>query len=545
MSDTSVAAGHLILEPFPLTMMRQILVTLLLGAASAACAASNFSFSNTPGPYPVGFRVKAQYDYSRNYKPKLDIVSGKPTSGEPARPIQALIWYPAQGKGQAMVHRDYLATGPTEDDPALDAASVQRAVDADVARYVSGDRVEDGRREITRPVWAQKNAPERAGKFPVVIYAPSFNAPAFENTDLCEYLASRGYVVISSRSLGAHSRSMTTDLEGAEAQAADIAFLIGYAHSLPQADLGHVGVVGFSWGGLANVLAAAKDERIGALVSLDGSMRGFTEFVNGGKDAAKYVTPARLAVPLLYMAKQRYSPEELEQRKIDTTFSLMNRMKYSDVYIGTMNPMTHMDFSSLHLRYGDDADFKEYSRDEASLAHSWVARYVGHFLDAYLKGDAQSRQFLDRTPTQNKVPAHMMLFDARHGTGEPPTMQTFVRIVNARGFEHAIEVYDRMHKDDASFAFDQNVILAWGTQLMQGGRPKEGVEILKLATHIYPDDAYLANALAGAGEEAGQRDLAIGSYRRVLELDPTNRNAAERLKALDAQMGAAGSRAAK
>jgi predicted TPR repeat methyltransferase len=72
------------------------------------------------------------------------------------------------------------------------------------------------------------------------------------------------------------------------------------------------------------------------------------------------------------------------------------------------------------------------------------------------------------------------------------------------------------------------------------------VEILKLATHIYPDDAYLANALAGAGEQAGQRDLAIGSYRRVLELDPKNRNAAERLKALDgAQVGAAGSRAAK
>jgi dienelactone hydrolase len=515
-------------------MMRRTLTALFLTMASAAGFATNFTFSNTPGPYPVGLHVKAQYDYSRSYKATLDIVSGKPTSGERARPIQALVWYPAQAKGQAMVYRDYLATGPTEDDPALDAARARRALEADVERYVSGDRVEDGRREIMRPVWAHRNAPERTGKFPVVIYAPSFNAPAFENTDLCEYLASQGYVVISSRSLGAHSRSMTTDLEGAETQAGDIAFLIAYAKTLPQADMDHIGVVGFSWGGLANVLAAAKDDRIGALISLDGSMRGFTEYVNGGKDAAKYVTPARVAVPLLYLAKQRYSPEELEQRKVDTTYSLMNRMKYSDVYIGTMHPMRHPDFSSLHLRFGDDADFKEYSRDEAALAHSWAARYVHRFLDAYLKGDEQARQFLNRAPEQNKVPPHMMTLDVRHGTGEPPTLQTFVKIVNARGFGHAIEVYDQMHKESADFSFDDNSLLGWGSQLMRGGRQHEGVEIFKLATHIYPQHAYIAAALANASEEAGQRELAIRSYRRTLELDPKDQQAAERLKVLEA-----------
>ena len=33
----------------------------------------------------------------------------------------------------------------------------------------------------------------------MAIYAPSFAAPAHENLDLCEYLASHGYVVIASR----------------------------------------------------------------------------------------------------------------------------------------------------------------------------------------------------------------------------------------------------------------------------------------------------------------------------------------------------------
>jgi tetratricopeptide (TPR) repeat protein len=139
----------------------------------------------------------------------------------------------------------------------------------------------------------------------------------------------------------------------------------------------------------------------------------------------------------------------------------------------------------------------------------------------------------------------MMSFDARYGSGEPPTLQTFVRIVNAHGFDHAIEVYDRMHKESESFAFDENSLLGWGTQLMRGGRQAEGVEIFNLAAHIYPDALYITSALANASEQAGQRELAISSYRRTLELDPKNQNAAERLKALGVQAKAANSQAAK
>jgi dienelactone hydrolase len=52
---------------------------------------------------------------------------------------------------------------------------------------------------------------------------------------------------------------------------------IGQAHAMPQADLSRIAVAGFSWGGLANVLAAARDDRIRALVSLDGSVRRYTQ----------------------------------------------------------------------------------------------------------------------------------------------------------------------------------------------------------------------------------------------------------------------------
>jgi hypothetical protein len=43
----------------------------------------------------VGLNVVEQYDYSRVYRHSTDAL-GKPYSGERARPLQTLVWYPAQ-----------------------------------------------------------------------------------------------------------------------------------------------------------------------------------------------------------------------------------------------------------------------------------------------------------------------------------------------------------------------------------------------------------------------------------------------------------------
>ena len=510
--------------------MLRLLPILLFCAATAAHASDTFTFSNEPGPYAVGLHVRQQYDYARVYRTRLDLVTGQPATGERARPIQTLVWYPAVRGGKPLTFGDYVATAATEDNFALTVSDAQRATDALVAaRTRSRPQVKS---ELAHAMRAVKDAPRQPGRFPVVIYAPSFSAPAAENPDLCEYLASHGYIVIASPSLGARTRFMTSDLEGLETQAADIAYLVAYARTLPQADTDKLAVAGFSWGGLSNVLAAAKDDRIKAVVSLDGSLRGYPEYVNGGKDAPKYVTPARLAVPLLYLAKRPLSVEELNKREIGTTFSLMNRMKYSDVYVVTLHPMKHENFSSWELRFATDGEFDEYTRDEVSLAHGWMARYVLRFLDAYLKDDAAGRAFLDNTAAANGVPRHMVSLDIRHGAGEPPTMETFVGQLAKQGFGRAIDIYQALHAEDASFVIAESGLNTWGYQLLRGGRGKEAIEIFRLGTHLYPTNGNLFDSLAEAYEKAGARDEAILNYRRSLELDPKNSNAVERLKVL-------------
>src|SRR5271170_4714070 len=68
---------------------------------SIAAQAQNpplFHFTEPPGPHQVGLKVVEQYDYSRIYRHSTDDL-GKPYQGERARPVQTLIWYPAENSG--------------------------------------------------------------------------------------------------------------------------------------------------------------------------------------------------------------------------------------------------------------------------------------------------------------------------------------------------------------------------------------------------------------------------------------------------------------
>lgn len=512
--------------------MHKILFGVLFGAVSLAQAASGFVFSAEPGPHGVGLRTVQQYDYSRTYKARIDVLTRQPSSGERARPLQTLIWYPA-AKGGAPVHYiDYLRTVATEEDFHRPAAEIDKVTSTSISGIWTTLSAATIRGEEARPMWAVRNARPAAGKFPVVIYAPSFNASAHENVDLCEYLASQGYVVISTAAIGPHGRAMTMDLEGVEAQAGDIEFLVGYAQSLPQADAAHIAVIGYSWGGLANVLAAARDSRISALVSLDGSVRYFPELVR----SAKYVSPERLTAPFMYVAARPRSMEEHATRKFDMSSNLLNDIKYADFYKLTMNPMEHSNFSSEFQRFASDGDrgLDEYTREETSLAMSWMARYVAQFLNAYLKNDTAGLAFMANAPAKNGVPAHMLMVDRRASSGLPPTLDTFAAGLGQRGFGHASEVYAEMQKKHPDFKLGDQVLIDWGYQLLRANKVKESIEIFKLATIVDPKSANAFDSLAEAYQQDNDKALAIKNYQHSLELDPDNKNAVERLKTLHA-----------
>lgn len=513
--------------------MRKLLVLFVCGLISRLAVAATPSFPGGSGPYAVGLRVVQLHDRSRVYFGKIDLVTGTPVSGERARPIQALVWYPAEKNGGTSVrYADYLRTAATEEQFKRDAT----AIDGFVAAYLQDNYPILGPQQrkaaLDQTMLARRDARQVEGNFPIVIYAPGSSMSAHENADLCEYLASHGYLVVASASTGVHARSIDLDLEAAESEARDISFLVGYALTLPQADARHVAAMGYSFGGLANVLAAARDDRISALVSLDGSVRYFPAVVQ----QALYATPERLALPMLYLGAKPSNAEAMNRAKqVAASYSLMNRMDYSDLYNVTMYTMEHAAFQSESLRLGPEERFGEYSREEALVAHGWMGRYVRAFLDAYLRNDAASLAFLRNKPAANEVPAHLLAVDVHRSEGAPPTLTTMAVRYASQGHKNLETIYRDMNRRDPNFRPDERALIAWGEKFLDLKRYAEATDIYRLTTSLYPDSGRAVFYLAMTHDRNRENAAALAAYRRVLDFWPDQTEAKQAIARLEAE----------
>ena len=262
------------------------------------------------------------------------------------------------------------------------------------------------------PLSAVREAKPANGHYPILIYAPGDSSVSWENADLCEYLASHGYVVLASPSMGVSTRDMTDDLDGINAQARDISFVITSAASLPETDLSEVAVVSWSWGGISSLFASARDPRIDALVEMDGSMRYYPGLVKRAGD----VHSERMTIPLLCFTRN-VSLEDLENDDAPPADkfgpNVLNTWIHGDLLTVNMLGMSHPEFSSMFQRKESAQRFAEnqvadYEREDANTSYAWVALYTLNFLDAYLKHDASAKAFLEKTPAENGVPQHFM-----------------------------------------------------------------------------------------------------------------------------------------
>src|SRR5262249_13826574 len=117
--------------------------------------------------------------------------------------------------------------------------------------------------------FAAKDAPAAEGRFPVVIYHPGLSGTHEDNSVLFEYLASHGYVVLSSAypDPSAYGIGITSDLQGSFS---DLEFRARYAHELTLAGADRPAAMGHSWGAIAVLhWAALPESPLSAFVALD------------------------------------------------------------------------------------------------------------------------------------------------------------------------------------------------------------------------------------------------------------------------------------
>ncbi len=259
------------------------------------------------GPHEVRFELIEAQDPARRF------------GDQAVRPMTIGVWSPAR-----------VEPGAARFDYGVYIESFEAAPDEWLTRLERPEARRDAPGLQTSAVLAGGSDGSR---FPLVVYAAGFNSSPTIHVAVAEYLASQGFVVAASASVGRHPEGMTFDSEGLLAQSRDIEFAIGLMSGRADVDTGRIGVAGFSFGGSAAVLAAMRRPDIGAVASLDGA-EGMGHAFELMRSAHGY-GPDNFRIPFLRIG--RPAPE-LSDR------SLVESLLFSDRHWMEATPSEHLDF---------------------------------------------------------------------------------------------------------------------------------------------------------------------------------------------------------
>lgn len=106
----------------------------------------------------------------------------------------------------------------------------------------------------------------------------------------------------------------------------------------------------------------------------------------------------------------------------------------------------------------------------------------------------------------------------------------------AGNIDKALAGYRQIKKDTPdNAAVGEARINGLGYGFLRAKKLPEAIAYFKLNVELYPNSSNVYDSLAEAYRANGDKDLAIANYKKSLELDPKNTNAAEALKKLNTQ----------
>jgi tetratricopeptide (TPR) repeat protein len=485
-----------------------------------------------PGPYEIGYKVAYIYDHTRIYKSQYDY-KGNLVNNDIFRPVQISIWYPAVRSENAeyMKYIEYVITASTRFDYSLLSDTLreeiinswkegykQRGYEDDVINNIVNN-------VLLRKTRAIKDSQPAIGKFPLIVFCSGGGDVPSSHDILFEYLASHGYLIAAVSSNGFFQGGPSYNMMDEESQVRDMEFALNYMRDFPSADIQNICSMGFSYGGIINVLFALRNYDIKAVLCLDGSI-----CLADRDKAVKYLPyfkPDRLKIPFMNMsivAPNRYD------------FKFYEALKYSDAYLVHFNNMTHMEFTSQRSirKPGNLGSDRNKNITSINLNLETACRYALNYLDAYLKNDKDAMVFLHNSPIMNNVPEGTIRVEFKKSLPVPPTGVHFIELIKEEGIEKAKEVFINARNNDPEIqVFPENLVNTLGYSYLNQGKLKIAVEIFKLNCLAYPSSSNSFDSLGEAYAIIDEIDLALKNYRTAVELNPKNRNAINWIRMLE------------
>ena len=474
------------------------------------------------GKYKVGFKHYTIHDSTRTYR-----VHNEFNNQRMERPIPISIWYPAtieDTNPEQLTVLNYLEILKEEEE----WKDLPNYFLLDWFHYLPN--TPQNKAHLSEKVNAYANQTSVSGKFPVVVYAPSYQASSIENFALCEYLASNGFVVISSPSRGTETRW----LEGAttkdmETQSRDVEFLLKEIHHYKNIDTEKVALMGFSFGGLSNAITVMKNKNISAIVSLDGAER----YNYAVLEQSPYFNLDNFTIPYIHFAQKEIPNEVLTTDKIPAElnykFQLYDSLKYSNVYKYRLHDLTHSYFSSFGVLFTNRDKRQDKSDTKIMASYNVLCQQTLQFLNATLKNIKKSNDVIENMPSNSLISKQ-----TKKAIDKEFSYKEFNDLAYTQDYQDLIPLYKRTITKYPNLELQEGMLNTLGLRLsFNPDSIQKGIHVFLLALHLYPNSANLYDSLAEGYFYNKDFKNAMLNYKKSLQLNPENQNAIDRLKQLE------------
>ncbi len=487
---------------------------------------NDFFSGLTPGKYTPGFRVEEKLDYSRTF---LSLTDGKPIP----RTIRFYIWYPSSDQSnETMKFNDYAKCAVEDFNVDNKAEEIDYSSPSLPVQLRKG--LDD---EALKKLWdsgtiAAKNPNPAKGNFPMIVMGQGlyYESP-MSNFIVCEYLASHGFVVVSSPLIGTQYRLVNITPADVETQVRDMEFLMAVAGELPYVDREKIGIYGYDLGGISALLLCMRHPEVKALFSLDCSI--LYQHYTGLPNTHQNYNEENFTIPWMHLTQKRFIDYYRTQTKTSSRFEKKN---FGDSYLILIPTSNHGDFTSyagFSINKPVPGYWDEVSTNSKSVS-GIVCESALAFFEAHLNDRSESLKTLKTSLEKYNQNNFEISFEMKNGQTPPPSKSYFVNLIIEKGMKHSLPEIEESRKVYAdSLLFDESVLNWLGYYFLYWwGREIESIDLFKFITTIYPNSANVFDSFGEAYLVNGDSENAIKMYEKSLLINPQNQNAENQLKIL-------------
>ena len=512
-----------------------IIFTLLL-LVRESCHSQHYPLWDnlSPGKYNIGFKRLYYFDSSRQYAfrylPKID-----EDSTMYYRPTVINVWFPSTSKSKNfMKYEGYYDFSPPDNSwnnflTRVREFNLQVTMDNSFTKPngKNSNQLQLFDSLLQTPTSIRLGAKPLPEKHPLVLYYPGMGGTIEESSLLCEYLASNGYVVVSSLYQPNHIKHLYSDWD-LDRSKKDRDFVLHVLKLEKNIDLSKIYLLGFSFGAQSNLYYELEENpAIKAVVLLDSRLEySFNCHPKSFKNLPD----------TLLKNKSKINKPMLCMTELSSTYKLFDSLVFCERHYMRIPYFEHFNFTSQYelsqyLNYKADTSLR-ISKKKWEL-YKIVCQNIGSFLNSNLNDT------LFNTIVENEndyFPDSLNLNIEYEHRRKGEVTQSYnssnlkislpiqlLNLIQAKSFKYVEDNF-------SDLLFDKHLVSEvlnnnYGYYLIGVQNFDEAIKIFKWNTQLFPNSWNAFDSLGAAYSKNNQSENALVSYQKSLELNPDNKHA--------------------